>query len=182
MRHFVFGSAVLLSLLCGRPVLGDGSSGLAAGADIPSLKVAAVAGLVTNDERDFAAERSEQPTVYAFVQADKWDRPIARFLATLDRQLAKDRSDVQIIAVWLTDDVAKSKEYLPKAQQSLNLSQTVWSVFPGDKSGPQGWNIDSGPHITVVVADGKKAVASFDYRSVNEIVVPDVLRKLPAKK
>jgi hypothetical protein len=173
-------------------------SGPAAKADVPALKVDAVAGLVTGETKDFAAERKEKPTVYVFVQADKFDRPIGRFLKVLDQELngedtAKQRGgrprflkegrpDVQVIAVWLTDDVDKSKDYLPKAQMSINLSQTVWSVYTGDKSGPTGWNIDVAASVTAVVADGAKVVKSFDYISVNDTVVPDVLKVLPAKK
>lgn len=157
-------------------------SGPAAKADVPALKVDAVAGLVTGETKDFAAERKDKPTIYAFVQADKFDRPIGRFLKVLDQELGKDRTDVQVIAVWLTDDVEKSKAYLPRAQMSINLTQTVWSVYTGDKSGPAGWNIDVAASVTAVVADGDKVVESFDYISVNDTVVPDVLKVLPAKK
>lgn len=157
-------------------------SGPAEGSEVPALKVDAVAGLVSGETKDFAAERKAMPTIYVFVQADKFDRPIGRFLKVLDQELAKDRADVQVIAIWLTDDVKKSKEYLPRAQMSINLSQTVWSVYSGDKSGPPGWNIDVAAHVTAVVADGAKVVKSFDYRSVNDTVVPEVLKNLPAKK
>lgn len=157
-------------------------SGPAEGNEVAPLKVDAVAGVVSGETKDFAAERKALPTIYVFVQADKFDRPVARFLKVLDQELGKDRPDVQVIAVWLTEDVAKSKEYLPRAQMSINLSQTVWSVYDGDKSGPKGWNIDVAAHVTAVVADGTKVVKSFDYRSVNDTVVPEVLKKLPAKK
>lgn len=162
--------------------LGFADSGPAAKADVLALKVDAVAGLVTGETKNFAAERKDQPTIYLFVQADKFDRPIARFIKVLDQELGKERPDVQIIAVWLTDDVEKSKAYLPRAQMSLNLSQTVWSVYTGDKAGPAGWNIDVAASVTAVVADGPKVVKSFDYISVNDTVVPDVLKVLPAKK
>jgi len=164
------------------PLAALADSGPPEGNEVPALKVDAVAGLVTGETKDFAAERKAMPTIYVFVQADKFDRPTARFLKVLDQELAKDRPDVQVIAVWLTDDVAKSKEYLPKAQMSIQLGQTVWSVHDGDKSGPKGWNIDIAANVTAVVADGAKVVKSFDYRSVNDTVVPDVLKKLPAKK
>jgi hypothetical protein len=176
--------------------LGYADSGPAAKADVPALKVDAVAGLVTGETKDFAAERKDQPTIYLFIQADKFDRPMARFFKVLDQELSGDdepvqrvrrtlaepRPDVQIIAVWLTDDVEKSKEYLPRAQMSLSLSQTVWSVYTGDKAGPTGWNIDVAASVTAVVADGPKVVKSFDYISVNDTVAPDVLKVLPAKK
>jgi hypothetical protein len=174
--------APFVCLLVSWTSIGRGDSGPAEGTEVPALKVDAVAGLVTGETKDFAAERKDMPTIYVFVQADKFDRPIGRFLKVLDQELAKDRADVQVIAVWLTDDVEKSKAYLPRAQMSINLSQTVWTVYTGDKSGPANWNIDVAAHVTAVIADGAKVVKSFDYRSVNDTVVPEVLKKLPAKK
>src|SRR5262245_35869174 len=88
-------------------------SGPSKGSKIEPLKVAAVTGDDAGQDVDFAAKRADKPTVFLFIQADKWDRPVARFLATLDQELRKDRQDVAVIAVWLTEDVEKSKEYLP---------------------------------------------------------------------
>src|SRR5207302_1702303 len=115
-----------------------------------------------------------KPTIFVFVQADKWDRPVARFLRTLDQDLAKSRNDVQIVAVWLTDDVEQSKAYLPKAQDSLKLAQTTFAVYPGDKNGPAGWGVNPNAHLTAVVAENRKVTASFGYRSINETDVPPV--------
>jgi hypothetical protein len=173
-------SLALIATLSATVAFAD--SGPAAGKAVPALKVDAVAGPMTGETKDFAAERKDKPTIYIFVQAEPFGRPTARFLKVLDQELGKDRPDVQIIAVWLTDDVAKSKEYLPKAQMSLQLGQTVWAVYPGDKTGPADWGIDVGVQVTAIVADGAKVVKSFDYNSVNDTVVPDVLKKLPAKK
>lgn len=158
------------------------ASGLAAGAKVEPLKVVIAAGENAGKETDVAEEQKGKPTAYVFVQADKWDRPVARFLRTLDVDLAKERTDVKIIAVWLTDDVMKSKDYLPKAQESLKLSQTTWSVYPGDKGGPAGWGINADAHLTAVVVQDNKVTASFGYRSVNETDVPAVIKELkPAK-
>src|SRR5438128_2143481 len=95
------------------------TSGPSAESKVEALKAVAATGDSAGKEVDFAAERQEKPTIFVFVQADKWDRPVARFLRTLDQDLAKSRNDVQIVAVWLTDDVEQSKAYLPKAQDSL---------------------------------------------------------------
>lgn len=158
------------------------ASGPAAGAKVEPLKVVIAAGENAGKETDVAEEQKGKPTVFVFVQADKWDRPVARFLRTLDVDLAKERTDVKIIAVWLTDDVMKSKDYLPKAQESLKLSQTTWSVHPGDKGGPAGWGINADAHLTAVVVQDNKVTASFGYRSVNETDVPAVIKELkPAK-
>lgn len=159
----------------------DIESGPKVGSKVEALKVFAATGEDAGKEVNFAAERKEKLTLYVFVQADKWDRPVARFFAALDKAIVKDHKDVQIIAVWLTDDVDKSKEYLPRAQESLRLSQTTFAVNTGDKNGPAGWGIND-VDVTVVVAQDKKVVASFGFGSVNETVAPTVLKKLKPSK
>ena len=53
------------------------------------------------------------------------DRPMARFMRKLDETLLKESEEVYIVAVWLTDDVDKTKGYLPRAQQSLKFQNTA---------------------------------------------------------
>jgi hypothetical protein len=187
-REILMKIRLLLSLLVwgcvGLPgvVQAQTESGPKAGSRIEKLEVVAATGDDAGKKIDFAARRGNKPVIVVFVQADKWDRPTARFLRTLDQNLSKDRDDVQIIAVWLTDDVDKAKEYLPRAQDSLKLSQTTWSVYPGEKNGPPGWAINVDAHLTAVVVEDRKVTASFGYRSVNETDVPPVLKKLKPKK
>jgi hypothetical protein len=154
------------------------SSGPTPGNRVEPLKALVVVGDGEGQEVDLAAKREGKPTIYAFIQADKWDRPVARFLKTLDEELNKDRPDAAIVAVWLTDDVEKGKEYLPRAQQSINLSRTTLSVYLGDKNGPTGWSVNPGAHLTAVVANKAHVEASFGYRSLNETNVPEVIQKL----
>lgn len=174
----------LLSLGAPRLLAAQVTSGPSADAKIGALKVVAATGDSAGKEVDFAAERKEKPTIYAFVQADKWDRPVARFLKTIDQELAKSHNDVQVVAVWLTDNAEASKAYLPRAQDSLKFEQTTLAVFPGEKKGPDGWGINSDAYLTVVVAENQRATARFGYRSVNETDAPSVLEKLkkPAGK
>jgi len=178
--------SLLAMFVCGLllpcPVRAQTESGPAAGSKVEMLKVVVSPSDDAVKEIDLAAQRKEKPTVFVFIQSDKWDRPLARFLRTLDQDLAKDRKDVHVVAVWLTDDVDKAKEYLPKAQQSLKLSQTTFTVFPGEKAGPKGWAINTDAHLTAVVAVAGKVTASLGFRSTNETDVPDVLKKIPAKK
>lgn len=157
-------------------VLAQVESGPAAGTRVEALKVVVATGDAAGKELDFSADRKDKPTVYAFFQADKWDRPMARFLKVLDKELGG--ADVHIVAIWLTEDVEKSKGYLPKAQGSLQLAQTTFAVHPGDKNGPEKWGINSDAHLTVVVARGNKVIASIGYRSVNETDVPEVMKKV----
>jgi hypothetical protein len=149
---------------------------------VESLKAVAATGPAAGKEVDYATERKGKPTLFVFVLADKWDRPLARFLRALDQAMAKDRTDVQIVAVWLTDDAAKAKDYLPRAQESLKLAQTTFAVYPGEKSGPAGWGINADAHLTAVVAQDQKVSASFGFRSLNETDAPAVLQKLKPSK
>ena len=156
-------------------------SGPRAGSKVEALKVVTATGDNAGKELDYAAERNEKPTVFVFVQADKWDRPLARFLKTLDRELIKSRKDTHVVAIWLTDDADKAKEYLLRAQESLKLEQTTFAVYPGEKGGPAGWGINTDAHLTAIVAQDRKVTASLGFRSVNETDVPAVLKHLKPK-
>lgn len=158
----------------------DVASGPAKGDPVPGLKVFDATGAHKGNEVDYAAERKGKPTVYVFVQADKWDRPMARFLKHLDAAIQMEGDDCHVVAVWLTDNVEKSKDYLPIAQQSLQLQATTFTCFPGDKAGPAGWNLNVDAHLSAVVAAKQKVAATFGYRSLNETDVPavrDALKK-----
>lgn len=153
-------------------------SGPVAGAKLAALKVTAATGEFAGEEVDYFEKRKERPTIYAFVQAASWDRPMARYLKTLDGAVKKAGGDAQVVAVWLTDDAEKSKEYLPRAQTSLNLEMTALVVYAGDKSGPENWGINDRASLTAVVADGETCAARFGYVSLNETDVPGVEKAL----
>lgn len=178
MRFFLKTILILVATSC---LLAEEVSGPKVGSELKPLKVFAAAGLVSGEEKDFAEVRKDDSTYFVFVQASKFDRPVARFLKKLDTELAATRPDVQVIAVWLTDDLAKSKEYLPRMQESIQLRQTVLAVYGGEKTGPQDWSIDSAKNVTVVLASGGKIVASTGYGSINETIVPESLKQLPKK-
>jgi len=73
--------------------------------------------------------RKDKPTVYVFVQAEKWDRPMFRFIKTIDEKLGDAG---QVVAVWLTDDADKSKTYLPKISTYFtNAALTVFFTVGG---------------------------------------------------
>lgn len=173
-------AAALLSLPA--PLQAQVDSGPAAGGDAKPVKAIGLVKDEKEKEVDFVAQRAGKPTIFLFIQADTFDRPVARFLRTIDQELAKDREDVRIVAVWLTDDVDKSKTYVPKARESLKLAQTSYAVFPGEKSGPDGWAINGDAHVTAVVVEKGKISASFGFRSVNETDAPAVIKKLEPKK
>ena len=161
-------------------------SGPDVGKKVPVLKVFAVTGELEGKDVDYTAERKKKPTIYALIRADQWSRPMARFLKTLDKEVKKDSEDAFVVAVWLTDKHKETKEYLPRAQDSLQFENTALSYFKGKKDGPKGWNVNSDAHITVVVVNNKKVAARFGYLSINETEVKNVrmaLKKaLKAKK
>lgn len=159
----------------------DVVSGPKVGVKMAALKVAVTHGADAGKELDLAERLKEKPVILAFVQAERWDRPMARYLRTLDQELVKQRPDVRLVAVWITDEVEKAKDYQPRAQQSLKLEQTDWCVSLSDKNGPADWSINSDAHLTTVLVSGSQIDATFGYRSVNETDVPDVLKKLKPK-
>jgi hypothetical protein len=160
----------------------DVASGPAKGEKVPSLKVFDATGEHQGKEADYAAERKDKPTIYLFVQQDKWDRPMARFLKRLDEAVNKAGESSLVVAVWLTDDVDKTKQYLPKAQQSLQFQATALTCYPGGKAGPKDWGVNADAHLTVVAANQQKVLATFGYRSVNETDVPAVLEAFKKTK
>ncbi len=154
------------------------SSGPESGKVVPPLKVFDATGPYKGKDLDYAAEREEKPTVYAFVRADQWDRPMARFLRKLDDVVTQENQDTAVVAVWLTADVDKTKAYLPAAQESLGFVNTSLTCFAGAKAGPKGWGINADARLTVVVARRGRVVKSFGYRSVNETDVRAVRKAL----
>ena len=141
---------------------------------MPPLKVFDATGPNKGKEVDYAAERKQKPTIYIFIQAEKWDRPMARFLRELDGALQKQNEDSSVVAVWLTDNPDKTKEYLPVAQQSLQYQKTALTCFTGEKAGPKDWNINALAHLTAVVTTKGKVASTFGYRSINETDAPAV--------
>lgn len=161
-------------LLTGLARAQDVASGPEAGTRVPELKVHDLTGANKDKEVDYAAERKDKPTVYFFVNAAKFDRPMNRFLKTLDEAITKDFSDVAMIGVWLTEDVDKTKEFLPRVQQSVKYEASTLTVYTGEKGGPKGWNVNSDAHLTVIVATKGKVTNTFGYQSINETDVPKV--------
>jgi hypothetical protein len=167
-------SAVVL--LAARPALADKiESGPESGTAVPALTVHAATGPHADNEVNYAADRKDEPTVYLFVVADKWDRPVARFLKKLDGELAK-RDDVRAVAVWLTDDVDATKRYLPLAQQSLQFKATALTSYPVAKKVPDGWGLNLEAGVTAVVADRGKVAAALAFRSATEADVAGVVK------
>jgi hypothetical protein len=159
----------------------DVNSGPKAGDPAEGFRVYAATGDDAGKTLDLVAERKDKPTVFVFIQADQWDRPMARFVKVLDQEIAggiDGAPDAATVAVWLADDQEKSRQYLPTAQQSLQMNRTTLAVFEGDSSGPPSWSIAPGARLTAVVVRGGKVVKSVGFNSLNETDVPAVVRAL----
>jgi hypothetical protein len=165
-------ACLLLLLLAPAAALAGPASGPPVGKEPPPLKVYDVTGPHKEMELDYVADRKEKPRVFILVRV--WDRPVARFLKRLDTALAEENTETLLVAVWLTDEKEATKQYLPRAQQSLQLQKTALTLFPGDKAGPDGWNVNPEARVTVVVVGPQKVAATFGYDAINETDVPAV--------
>ena len=181
MRSPITLAAVLLGLTFGACARADMESGPAAGTATPALKLIAATGASAGKEIDFAAARKGHPTLYVFVQGDAWERPAARFLKGLDEAAATAGEDVEVVAIWLTDAIDKTKEYLPKAQESLKLGRTTFAVYNGTPAGPDDWRLHGNANISVIAARDGKLLGGIGYKSVNEKDVPSAVEKLKPK-
>jgi len=178
MRRFV-GFTLLFAIFAGSGRAQDIVSGPAKDAKVPALKVYDSTGEHKEKEVDYAAQRKDKPTVYLFIDAEKFDRPMNRFMKTLDGAVKKDFADAYVVAVWLTGDADKTKALLPRVQQSVQYEATALTLF-ADKAGPKDWNVNGDAHLTVVLANKGAVRATLGYRSVNETDVPAVKEKLAA--
>ena len=145
---------------------------------VPALKVFDATGTHKDKEVDYAAERGGKPTLYLLIDAEKFDRPMNRFMKTLDGVVANDFEGAYVVAVWLTSDPDKTKALLPRVQQSVQYEATALTLFPGAKEGPKGWGVNADAHLTAVVANKGKVITTLGYRSINETDVPKVKEAL----
>ncbi len=165
----------ILAVVCYVPfAFADVESGPKAGEKGSELKVFSVSGTIENKEVDYAKERGDAPTVYMFVNAEKFGRPMNQFMKTLDKKLPGIDEKAMGVAIWLSGDTDKAKEFLPKVQTSVKYENTALTVFPGEVAGPKGWAINPDAHLTVVVVVAGKVVKSFAYDTVNDTDVKNV--------
>ena len=182
MRHPFLASCLILALV-GVALGADLESGPEKGAKIPALKVYDCTGENKGKAVDYAALRKDKATIYLFLPAAKFDRPMHRFIKKLDETVNADYEGVYLVVVWLTADEPAAKERLPKIQMSVNYAATALCSFDGTE--PKDWNVNGDAHLTVVVAAKGKVAARFAYRSVNDTDAPDVvkaLKKVAGKK
>lgn len=163
-------------LLLPTPALAEKlESGPETGTAVPALKVYVATGPHADEELDYPADRKGKPTVILFVAGHTWDRPVARFVKKLDDDLAK-LPDVRAVAVWLTEDVRATEQYLPLAHESLKFRVTDLACFPEANGLPNGWILNRKAGMTAVVVTKGKVAASLAFRAATEADVPVVVR------
>src|SRR5713226_495220 len=156
---------LVLVLIVGAAALADVASGPKEGEKAAALPVYAFTGDPKEKDVDYITTRKDKPTVYVFVNQEKWGRPMFQFIKKLDELLPEVNEDAAPVAVWLTEKPDEAKEYLPKISQYFK--GTPLTVFTGEKAGPKDWGINLDAHVTAVVVNKGKVVASFGYQSVN---------------
>src|SRR5579862_5065483 len=103
MRRVILSFGVLLgAVLAGRA--SDVESGPEKGSKTPALRVYDATGENKDKTVDYADLRKTWPTAFLFVAADRFSRPMNRFMKTLDGKVEKELEDVYLVAVWLTED------------------------------------------------------------------------------
>lgn len=159
-------------------VRGEIDSGPKAGTEISPLKVSAGTGDRAGQEVDFVAERASKPTAYVFIQHERFDRPLARTLRTLEKAANEAGNETGLVTVFLTRDEAKTKEHLPKIQMSMNFTNNPLAYYPSATTSPDGWAVNPDAYLTVIVVKQGKVVQSFGYRSADESVVREIAKVL----
>lgn len=160
----------------------DIESGLKAGEKAPELKAYALVGETRDKTVDYAKERGDLPTVYLFVNAAKFDRPMARYMKELDKKAGDAANQVQMVTVWVGGDFEANKKRIPLIHQSLQFDRSALAAYEGDAPGPNGWGLNPEAHLTTIVVHKGKVIKSFAYQSVNDKDVPAVLTELKKAK
>lgn len=172
IRRWTCRFATATALLCSTTPAS--AAGPKVGEQVPKLAAAVLQADTNYEDADLAATSREKFVVYLLVNSAKFDRPIARFLKTLDMKLREYGATPELVDVWITADADQTREYLPKVRQSLQFEHTTLAIVADDGNGPADWNVTSDASLTVVVADRGKVAAVFEYQSTNETDVPKV--------
>lgn len=151
---------------------GQVESGPKAGEKVPALKLTVVVGENEGKEIDLPGERKDAPTAYFLVNAEKFSRPMAKFLREIDSKIGDVDDKAAAIAVWVGGDLDKNKDYLPKAQGSLKFGKLWLGVAPAD---PKDWSVNSDAHLTAVLTAGGKVVKTVGFVTVNDTDVKPLL-------
>lgn len=149
--------------------------------ELSKFPVHAVTGDQAGQVIDLSTRGADSTVILVYLSAKNWARPVARYVKKLDEALVAGIDGIakaEIVVVWLSDDAAKGRDYLPKAQMSLQLQRTLWTVYEGDLAGPQGWQVDTADALTTVLVQRHKTAGKYGYRVVNETNVEEAVKAL----
>ncbi|MEI7922014.1 MAG: hypothetical protein WCJ40_08905 [Planctomycetota bacterium] len=160
----------------------ESTTGTPVGKPIPKLETVVCVGENEGQKQELTAKRLGKPTIYVFIQAEHWDRPLARLLRELDQKTKEHLTDGTVVAVWLSNqEVDRFREHLPRVQQSLKLAMTTYTVRPGDPFGPPAWSINRDDHVTVITVKDAKTLGRHSFKSTNEGDAARILTDLGIK-
>lgn len=160
------------------------NAGPETGKPVPSLKAVQIIGDHQDKTLDWSEESKNQPTFFVFVRSDKWDRPVARIIKDLDtavNELRKEEPKVHICIIWISKDVEKAKEYLPRAQQSIKLQVSSWNHFIGEVYDITGWQLSGDGALNFVITKDGKTTWGKGYVNPNENIAGKVIQAFKAK-
>jgi len=170
-----------IGLACGLLALtasADVESGPKSGGEATPFKTFVVVDAEAKElgkEAEIVKDRIKLPTLYVFVNADKFTRPAARFLKKLDEKADTIGDKSAVVVVWVHGDVAQAKDYLPKLQKSLSFTRTALTAFEGDAAGPKDWALNTDAAVTAVIVVEGKIGKTFAYDSLNDTDAVKVL-------
>jgi hypothetical protein len=154
------------------------------GTGIPSLKTFQVHGDLAGKEVDWKTQSPDHPILFVFLRSDQWDRPLARVVKKLDDLLQADRQQTKadLAIIWITKDLEKGKEYLPRAQQSLKLQASSWNILAGEVYDAQGWVLSGDLPLNLILVKKKKIAWGRAYREMSDVPVRGVRTALWGEK
>ena len=172
------GNVFLISIIAISMARADTLTEPKVGTAITPLKVSVATGEHSGKDVDYAAERGAKPTVYIFIQHERFDRPLARLLKALEKSAIEAGHEAGLVTVFLTDDAAKTKEHLPRIQMSLQFTANPLVAYPSSAMGPDGWSVNTDLQLTAIVVKDGKVISAMGYRSANETVAPEIVSAL----
>ena len=131
-------------LLASAAVHADVESGPKIGDTVSALKVQTANNGTLADAADIVTTRDDHETVYVFLPKSKFDRPAGRFIKALDTAMQKRQvlhPNLQVVLVWMTDDVALGPDVTRLASFGEGVDGTVYVV---SVSGPV-YRLDPAP-------------------------------------
>lgn len=167
---FLFSTAALVATVRSAAV----AAGPTVDAPVPPLNAQVMQADGRFEDANLTAAIGAKPAVLLFVNARRWDRPVARFVKTLDTKLREFSATAEVKMVWPVEDVEATRDYLPRAARSLQLQHTASAVLRDDGSGPAGWNLTTDATLTAVVVHRGKTSAVRVFDSINETDVDGV--------